>query len=395
MKNKEKIFNIDYALAQGLYWAVFCVTSSFAAVFLQHRGYTNAQLGTILSSGSVVCLFLSPALANLIDHSKKFTAARALVGLLAFQFAVMLAIRFLSGRSWLLSVCYSSFLACMICTNPMNTQLSIAVEELGVHINYGAARGIGSLTYAISAVFFGAAIEHFSPELLPALTLIMIILQCVVLYAIHRRMKLLPAPAAKNQSSHETSSMLGFIKKYKRYCFFLIGVALMYFTHTLFNNFFINIVRNLGGNAEQMGRISGLMAFLELPAMFLLDRICRKVHISTVMSIALVFFLLKFVLMTMAASLPFLYASQVLQGLGFAVVVPGLVRYAAVLIPAEDSAKAQALSYNSTTLGNVFSGFLGGRMFDMWDVKTALIVSCIIAAVGLVVCELSLERKKN
>ena len=394
MNREKRILNIDYGIAQGLYWAVFCITSSFAAVYLQHKGYTNSELGVILAFGSIICLFLSPGLAGLMDKSDSFTAEKGLAGLLAFQIVSIVIIHFLiPGKSVILSVFYASFLACMICTNPMNTQLCMSISAKGVHINYGACRGIGSLTYSITSILLGAAIERSSPEIMLPIAAVLIVLQIATLWVMYRRTKALPPTEKASSDKEESTGLIGFMLKYRRYSVFLIGTSLLYFTHCLFNTYFINIVRNLGGDASDMGRITGFMAFVELPAMFLLDTLCRKVHISKIMRISMVFFAAKFVVSTFAPSLTVLFACQIFQGLGFAFVVPGLVRYAEAVIPAADSAKSQALSYNTSTLGYIFSSFLGGMMFDNLPVKTALVISCVIAVVGLVVCQLGIENK--
>lgn len=396
MKKQTRIFNFDYGIAQGLYWAVFCITSSFAAVYLQHKGYTNSELGVILAFGSIICLFMSPGLAGLIDRSDKFTAEKALAGLLVFQIVSILIIRFIiPGRSFVLSAFYAAFLACMICTNPMNTQLCMDISAKGVHINYGACRAVGSLTYSLSSVILGAAVEKASAEILPAIAAVLIVLQIVTLVVLHRRSKALPAAAKSGKDISESSGLLEFMKKYRRYTVFLAGTSLLYFTHCLFNTYFINIVRNLGGDTAEMGRITAFMSVVELPAMILLDSLCRRVHISKIMTVAMVFFTAKFVASTFAPSLSVLFACQIFQGLGFAIVVPGLVRYAEEVIPAADSAKSQSLSYNTSTLGYIFSSLLGGRMFDTMPVRSALIISSLVAVCGLIICEIGIERPKK
>lgn len=394
MNREKRIINIDFGIAQGLYWAVFCITSSFAALYLQHKGYTNSELGVILAFGSIICLFLSPGLAGLMDKNPSFTAEKGLAGLLAFQIVTILIIHFIiPGKSLILSVFYASFLACMICTNPMNTQLCMNISAKGLHINYGACRAVGSLTYSVSSIVLGAAVERSSAEILLPIASVLIVFQIITLWVMHRRTKAL-SPAEKGTvKAEESTGLLGFMLRYRRYSIFLIGTSLLYFTHCLFNTYFINIVRNLGGDAADMGRITGFMAIVELPAMILLDTLCRRVRISKVMRIGMVFFAAKFVFSTFAPNLTVLFACQIFQGLGFAFVVPGLVRYAEAVIPAADSAKSQSLSYNTSTLGYIFSSFLGGMMFDDLPVKTALIISSVIALAGLVICQIGIEDK--
>ena len=61
MQNKRsllRIVNLEYALIQGLYWIGFCGIVSYAAVYLQARGYSNTQLGRILAAGYILGFLL-------------------------------------------------------------------------------------------------------------------------------------------------------------------------------------------------------------------------------------------------------------------------------------------------------------------------------------------------
>ena len=77
--------NLEYALIQGLYWAGFCGIVSFAAVYLQARGYSNVGLGQVLAYGYVLGLLLPQQLAAWIDRSKSVTAYHCLWGLFLAQ----------------------------------------------------------------------------------------------------------------------------------------------------------------------------------------------------------------------------------------------------------------------------------------------------------------------
>ena len=50
-----------------------------------------------------------------------------------------------------------------------------------------------------------------------------------------------------------------------------IGVVGLFFSNSVFNNFMLQIVQNVGGDGGDMGRILSLMAMLEIPALFLFD----------------------------------------------------------------------------------------------------------------------------
>ena len=70
--------NIEYALMQSGYWMTYCTVLSFAAVFLQARGYSGTEIGVILAASNLTALVLQPLVADLADRSKKVTVIRVL-----------------------------------------------------------------------------------------------------------------------------------------------------------------------------------------------------------------------------------------------------------------------------------------------------------------------------
>ena len=166
----------------------------------------------------------------------------------------------------------------------------------------------------------------------------------------------------------------------------MLGVALLFFAHNLVNNYLINVVRNVGGDSASMGSLNAFMALFELPAMFLYDRLTRRVSCSATLRFAAVVFALKALAIALSVNMAMLYAAHLLQALSFAVLTPALVRYVNLTIDHRDSVKGQAISYGMTTLGSIFSSSLGGLMFDAFSVSTTLLIGSAASALGAAVC---------
>lgn len=139
MTQRQGSLNLQYAAVQGFYWMGICVCISFAAVFLQHRGYSNSALGFVMACGNIAGFLLSPVLAALVDRSQRVGVFSCLWALLLLQGLLLLFFRLVPGRSTLLPLAYCLYMAAAIAVNPMITQLSLELEKSGVQINYGAA----------------------------------------------------------------------------------------------------------------------------------------------------------------------------------------------------------------------------------------------------------------
>lgn len=384
--------NIAYALAQGGYWMGLYVVISSAAVFLQGRGYSNSQLGIIIAVGSTAAFFLSPALGGIVDRSKRLSTSGMLGILLMLQLMLILAFSIFPGRSMVVSMCYSLYIAVNTCLVPLITQLCFDLSGRGYDIDFGVARGIGSLSFAVAAAVLGRLVERYSSELLVGAGIVFTVFQMLVLLFLGSKGRRGSAQAGVRESGEESSSMLVFIGENRRFCILMLGVALLFFTHHLIDNFLINIVRNVGGGTKDMGNLCAYMAMAELPVMFLYAGISRRFGCPRCVRVGATFFALKALSIALSTSLFGLFAAHTLQALSYALLTPALVDYVDKYIPHKDSARGQAVCYAMTTLGGIFSSLLGGIMFDSLSVRSTLLVGAAVSASGMIVCLLATEK---
>lgn len=392
MKAGNKVMNAGYALAQGGYWMGLYVVMSCAAVFMQGRGYTNSQLGVVISAGSAAAFALSPMLGGIVDRSKKLGTSGMLWILLALQLLLILSFRAFPGRSMIVSICYGLYIAVNTCLVPLITQLCFDLDSMGYDIDFGAARGVGSLAYAAAAAVLGRLVERHSSELLIEAGIVLTVFQMAVLLFLGSKSRASKGPSPTRGSCEESSGMLRFIGENRRFCVLMLGVALLFFTHHLIDNFLINIVRSVGGGTKDMGNICAYMAVMELPVMFLYARISRRIGCPRCVRIGAVFFALKALGIALSSSLTGLFAAHTLQAVSYAMLTPALVEYVDRYVPHKDSARGQAVSYAMTTLGGIFSSLLGGMMFDSMSVRATLLVGALVAAAGMGVCLLAAEK---
>ena len=166
----------------------------------------------------------------------------------------------------------------------------------------------------------------------------------------------------------------------------LAGVALLFFTHNLVNNYLINVVRNVHGDTSDMGLISGFTAVMEIPMMFLYDRLLRRFSCASTVRFASSMFVLKALAIALAPSMGGLYAANVLQLVSFAMITPAMVQYVILNIDPKDSAKGQALAFGMVTLGNILSSAIGGPLYDALPVRSVLLVGTAAALAGAAFC---------
>ena len=386
MNKKRLSFNIQYAAVQGLYWMGFCCCVGFTLVYMQSRGYSNSLVGLLIALGNIAGVILAPVLAAWVDRTGRRGLFLSLAGLLAVQLMFQVLFLFLPGRNICVYLCYLLYIACVNAAGGLVTQLSTELESVCGQINFGAARGTGSLFYAAASALLGRLLENTGAGVLPYAAGAGITCQLLLLAALAMQLKSAPLAASAAESAADSSSLLAFFKNNVRFCVMMLGVSLLHLSHNLLVSFLINVVRAVGGSTADMGGISGLMAFTELPMLLLYDRIFRRIDPPAAMRIGAVFFVAKALAFALAESVGAMYLCDLLEPLSYAVITIASVRYVNRYIAPRDAAKGQSVAYGVTTLASAFAGTLGGLMYDAFPVRTVLLAGTALAAAGAAVC---------
>lgn len=279
----------------------------------------------------------------------------------------------------------------MLILQPFINSLTFAFEKHGIQINFGLARGIGSVAYAVMSLILGNVVAIFSPELLPFFYVGLSLCALMFVYTFY-------LPGGKDEIIHEEKqeaqdqlSMGQFIKKYKTFMFLLVATVFLFFDHSVINNFFIQVVNHIGGNSADMGNAIFLAALLELPTMALFTKFQKKIGCRRMMIISAIFFSVKHVLTYFAVNMFMIYIAQVMQMLAYAVFIPASVYYVSQLVDAHDMNKGQALVTGAMTLASVFASLAGGVLLDALGVSKVLMIGAIVSIIGTVFMFMSVE----
>ena len=174
-------------------------------------------------------------------------------------------------------------------------------------------------------------------------------------------------------------------KHAKKFILFLVGFVLVYFAHTIINNFFIQIITNIGGTSADMGNAVFVAAMLELPTMAFFTKMSEKINCGTLIKFSILMFCVKHALTYFATNMIMIYLAQVCQMFAYALFVPASVYYVNEKIAVADRVKGQSLVTTSMTLSGVFANFAGGIMLDALGVGHVLLAGVVLSIVGAVI----------
>ncbi len=374
MKNMPQIL---YSALWAAYWMLYAATISFSSVYLQPRGYTNTHIGYILCAGFLLGVLAQLAVARAADRSRRFSPAVFLLGTMAV-FAVALAgMAAFDRRGAGLTASYVVLIAAMIVAQPLCNSLAFYLERLGCRMNFGAARGIGSLGFAVMSGLLGLILGRYATDVLRYSGWIVLVLMAALLIAFCRLYPKQDMPQAEQKAVSR-----GLLRRYRGFVWLLAGIVGLWIGHGLVNLFLYQVVQNVGGNETDLGNINAYIAALEIPIMLGFGFIARRFPIRKLLVFSACFFIVKIGGIVLAPSVGMLYLVLLSQCLSFAIFQTAYVYYIGQRMEKEDENSGQAYATAMLSTGNIIASLCGGWLIDRLGVTGTLVAGTAVTALG-------------
>lgn len=381
MKTK---LNIDYISLQFIYYITAAVTCGYGVYLLTCIGYSSSESGTLMSLGCVLSLFLQPILAQISDNSKKFNifsigTILSCVGLIVCSIAF-----FYDYKSLIASILFIVMRGLHATVEPFINSVPETIKRHGCRVNFSAGRAMGSCSYAIFSTITGFLTERYSYYVFYVLNILSYVLIIYAYILIRKHYSKLPKANIEN-TKIETVSYAQFIKNHKIFLALCICFAGIFFSYVIPDIFMLFIIENIGASEQDMGLVLGFKAILELPTIFLYDRIERHISNKKLLKIAALCFALKALALCLSKSIIGLYLTQLLQPISLALMVPAFVSFINKLMNEKEIVRGQSLYVMSTTLSSILATTVGGYLIDLYSVRTMLDACLIISTISAIV----------
>lgn len=425
--------NILYACVAGLFWAMYCPVVSFTSVYLLNRGIGNTQIGILMASAQIAAAFAQPLLGSRVDKSRTLTNGKMSIILTAIAGICSLILCFLLQASPVFILLEIAVITASTALQPFNNALAFDHEKEGYTINFGLGRGMGSVTYAISALLLGYLVEIYSPNLLPYVAAAQAVLLTVatLLYMKPAAGKM-PAAGAETgmaagaktgaaenaepvnsaaeqnvpvsdistadqlqtsaKGDSKADSLKDFILGHKKFMILQIGVMFIFFSHLTLNTYFLQIEKSVGGSSKDMGLAIFYASIIEVPIMFFFIKIIKRISCEKIMAFACIMFVVKHFLTYAASSVGMILFAQSFEIVSYAIFIPASVYYTKMLIEERNRTKGQTFAVIAMTCGNILSSFAGGFLLDSLGAKQMLLIAAISAAIGAAIAVTHIEK---
>jgi len=394
----KKILNFEYGTIQGTYWMYFGVIMSFASIFLLGKNYTNSEIGIILALSSILAVVLQLLLADIADRSQNISPIGITEIITAGLLLATATMLIFTGKSLILSIIFIMIGACLTALQPLINSTAFYISQSGYKINFGITRSGGSIAYAILCAVLGSLVTLYGIQVIPVAGIVVLILLLVSLALTKKSYKKSISKnsfflnTVENVENKEPISLKNFIKRNKIFIIFSLGIMGVFFENSVFNNYLMQIILNVGGTSSQMGNLFFFMAILELPCLIFFNQLRSRFSCQFLLKVASVAFTIKVFIVFMAKSVAFIYFGFLFQLISFPIFLSASVHLVDEVMDKGEAVKGQALITGMITLSNIFASLMGGAILDLSGASLLLLISTIICIIGTIVVFVSVDK---
>lgn len=284
--NKAKI---TYMLSQAVFWCTYGISWSYTASFLSSKGYSSFIIGLVTGIGAVISVILQPVIAAVTRRFKILCTKRNIIILKFLSLAASAFIMLNPPGAYTTAILFTVLTAIDASIPSMLSTLAMDYINSGNQLNFGLARGCGSISYAVFTLILGYVVQYLGADILMTMYIALGIINIITVL-------LFPSDKCDNQTNVtdlELNKDSNIIRKYPFLIFFLTACVLLYIAHNIFNVFLLNIVQRAGGDNTNLGIALAISAFVELPAMAAIVKIAKKISIEKVILVSSISFTLK------------------------------------------------------------------------------------------------------
>ena len=381
-----KNLTVRYSVTQFSHWAASSGAAAFATTYLLEKGIAPGVVGVLLALAGLASCFTQPILAGLADRAGDFILGRLLIGLSVFSGCCYL-LQLIPGLPlWLIALCYGLGIWSSDVMSPLLNALSVACNEGGCPINYGAARAVGSVASAVSTLVLGYVLAKLGSAWM-LIFLLVPRLCCIAALLGFPRL----ARRTVSEKAEATASIPVFFRKYPVYCVSLLGIAFLGMYHAMTENFLVAILGALGGDSSHVGTALFISSMVGALTIFFFSKIRTLARDTTLLKIAALSFLLKAVCFCFAGSISTIYVLQLLQITSYGLLAPAQVYYAQARVSKSDMVKGQAFITAAYALGCSGGNFAGGQLLGI-GVRALLLAGVGMALAGTCILFATADR---
>lgn len=374
---------IHYSIAFAVFFAAFCMIRSFISVYLLDRGFSYTQVGIITGIHTAITAIIQPNYSKILDKFPKLTLQRFLSLCCIPAILASILTFFLPANMWIFIPLYIVFGLTEIGMQSLMVSVGMEYVNYGIPVNTGVGRGFGSVGYAVANLILGSLIVRFGPPISQKLNIALMMMLSVLIITMPepKTFSTLKQPEEEKDEG-PSDDLISFLRNNHVYALFSLSVIFTFFGHSIVNTYLPNVVAQFGLDSDFAGLANGIAAGLELIPMMFYSRISKTISHMKLLLISAVFFTVKILTATLAATPEVFLLSQGMQILAYALFAMASIYFTNQAVRPHNRVMAQGLLIGANEAGFTIGTLVGGIVLDHWTIRTLLWMGVAAAAIG-------------
>lgn len=409
MEERNIKLNVQYSFLQGSYWILAAISSAFLTPLLKAMGFSYTEIGTIIAVKYGSTIAAQVFYSWFADKYARKIQLKDMIGIIAVAslittFIFMKCPMRYGGTVILFAV----FGATINCIQPLVDSLSTRYTNAGEKVHYNIARGVGSLTWAITCAYSGTFADRYGTINILYLqigAIVLVMLFAFTMVKISSGKKLSDNEEAdtslidstenvSKEENAEVHTIFYLLKEFPKYRIFLISAAFATMCFNFSSTFLIDLIESLGGNNADYGMAEFVLAMAEIPTAFFFVKLRRKFSIDQLLLCCMFFNMLKALAMTFAPSVPILIASMIFEMPGMGLYYASVVYFVMENLPVGDMVKGVTLvNIAANGIGAAISTYFSGIILAAFGMQILMLVGVVTGVISTVLMGENLKKK--
>lgn len=371
---KEKKESVRYASVIGLHTMLMCVGLNYVTYYLSDKGLSASRIGIVVSISCMIAVIAQQLTGRMVDNGK--LDPKRLICLLSSILTIAGLCMSFFDTGALRPVLFGLMICITLAILPLLNSFTFYYHNNNININYGIARGVGSLCFSVCSIVLGYLTVYAGSFTVP---LTYGLLGCGVCAIVFFMPSLKSGPAKQQDEAGASGPKPS---THPQFFLMLLGLSLVMLFHNMVMTYFIYVIRRAGGDSSDMGMAIGIAAVLEIPVLFLYTRIKGSRPSVYFLMTSGIAFLLKSILFIFAQNILMIYFIQLLQCMAYGLMAASRVYYVDELVGKENEATGQSYMSATETTGIVLGSALGGLIMQKSNVGILLTAGAVICLAG-------------
>lgn len=363
-------------------YGAMAIYSTYLNLYLNGIGFSQPQIGMAISISTFFALMAQMAWGILSDRAKRKNTIVHVI----FAGCLVAALLYYVSQNFVFVMGVLTLYVFFSTGLPPCLDNIVLESSEGKAWNYGQIRMGGTIGYCIVVLLIGFVIHEEYARIF-----FMTAIALLVCFLLSFKLPVVPG----HRSGKHKSSFRILLKN--RPLMIMIAYNLSFaLGMSFFYSFYPIYFSSIGGTSVQIGVMMFFCAVIEIPCLFLANRVVKRFGVERVLIVSGLVAALRWLLLSFLQNPTLIIAANTLHGIGYTGFSYCIVVYINETVPPD--LKATAQSFN-VLIGSVFArlifGYIGGLASEAFGANNILLVACAVLLVSTVLFSTWAYRHKN